>query len=204
LALVQYPDKKELIKEIANLLQRLSLLYQVNNWSAENSVTLAEWVFDNYKGYRINDVIECLKNPPTVQKKDGEIDNQWRLTPDTINKWMDIQTGKSEPIPSLEPEKPELPYKPVENIDKVIADHLETLRQGKISGVPRLTREEVKKEGQSDPPLKKAAANFSDPRLIELHKKKVEYGRLFSDPNSWEGKLKPGSPSFEEWLVENK
>ena len=67
------------------MLQRLSKLYQLGNWTEENAVYLAEWISDNYKYDSLDDVIECLANPPLTEQK------QWRLTPDTIHEWMKIK-----------------------------------------------------------------------------------------------------------------
>jgi hypothetical protein len=77
-------DKGQTIKLICFLLQRLSKLYQLPNWSDENALILAEWIFDNYKFDSLDDVITCLKNPPSTGNKN------WRLTPDTIQEWMGI------------------------------------------------------------------------------------------------------------------
>jgi len=71
------------------MLQRLSKLYQLNNWTEENAVFLGEWIFDNYKFDSLDDVIACLSNPPLTESK------QWRLTPDTIREWMAIQLEKT-------------------------------------------------------------------------------------------------------------
>lgn len=74
-------DKNEVLIHIAGLLQRLGKLFQIPNWSEENAVILAEWVYDNYKFDSLKAVTECLKNPPIEGKN-------WRLTPDTIQEWM--------------------------------------------------------------------------------------------------------------------
>lgn len=66
------------------MLHRLSRLYQLGNWTEENAVFLAEWIYDNYKYDSLDDVIACLRNPPHTDNK------QWRLTPDTIHEWMSI------------------------------------------------------------------------------------------------------------------
>lgn len=77
-------DKGQTIKLVAYLLQRLSKLYQLNNWTEDNAVFLAEWIYDNYKFDSLDDIISCLRNPPHTEMK------QWRLTPDTINEWMKV------------------------------------------------------------------------------------------------------------------
>lgn len=81
-------DKSETITLIAYLLQRLSKLYQLTNWTEENAIFLAEWIYDNYKYDVLDDVITCLRNPPHTENK------QWRLTPDTINEWMKVVLTK--------------------------------------------------------------------------------------------------------------
>jgi hypothetical protein len=77
-------DKTQSIKLIAYLLQRLSKLYQLTNWTEDNAVFLAEWIYDNYRFDALDDIITCLRNPPHTENK------QWRLTPDTIKEWMKI------------------------------------------------------------------------------------------------------------------
>lgn len=77
-------DKGQTIKLICFLLQRLSKLFQLPNWTDENALILSEWIFDNYKFDSLDDVITCLKNPPATGAKN------WRLTPDTIQEWMTI------------------------------------------------------------------------------------------------------------------
>lgn len=81
-------DRNEVIKRIAYAVNRLGKLFQVPNWSEENAVILAEWVFDNYKFESLESVEGVLKNPPIGS------DNTWRLTPDTIQKWMSVQLEK--------------------------------------------------------------------------------------------------------------
>lgn len=77
-------DQTQTITLISYLLQRLSKLYQLTNWTEDNAVFLAEWIFDNYKYDSLDDIISCLRNPPHTENK------QWRLTPDTIKEWMKI------------------------------------------------------------------------------------------------------------------
>lgn len=77
-------DKGQSIKLISYLLQRLSKLYQLSNWTEDNAVFLAEWIYDNYRYDSLDDVIGCLRNPPHTENK------QWRLTPDTVKEWMKI------------------------------------------------------------------------------------------------------------------
>ena len=92
-------DKGQTIKLVCFLLQRLSKLYQLPNWTDENALILSEWIFDNYKFDSLDDVITCLKNPPSTGSK------QWRLTPDTIQEWMAIILEKRAQQREIENEK---------------------------------------------------------------------------------------------------
>lgn len=73
----------DVIKYVAILLDRLAKLYQQQNWNAENSVILAEWILDTYPCEMMQTVDKILRKPP---KSDGP---NWRLTPDTVQKWME-------------------------------------------------------------------------------------------------------------------
>lgn len=105
-------DKGQSIKLISYMLQRLSKLYQLGNWSEENAVFLAEWIYDNYKYDSLDDVVTCLKNPPYTENK------QWRLTPDTINEWMKLILTKRAEQREIENKKQKENFKDkLEHID---------------------------------------------------------------------------------------
>lgn len=79
---------------------------------------------------------------------------------------------------------------------------LEVLRNSKMRSAPNLTEAEIKKEGQANPPKKKAAFYpFTTAEDIAFREKKIEYGRLFSDSSNTRNYLKPGAPSFDEWIL---
>lgn len=75
-------DKDSALGLVARLLDRISMLWQIPNWTAQNSVVLAEWIFDSYPCEPLEVIIECLKNPIPDENK------IYRLTPDVIAKWM--------------------------------------------------------------------------------------------------------------------
>lgn len=87
-------DPKEVIKHIAVLLNRLGKLYLIPGFTEENAVILAEWVYDNYQYEELKIVTRCLNNPPTTHDEQGRVENNWRLTPDRIQKWMQIELEK--------------------------------------------------------------------------------------------------------------
>lgn len=79
------PDRKATVEQIAKMLNQLAKLYQIPNFDGENAVLLSNWIVNNYQYEPLNVVIDCLIKPPST----GE--NNWRLTPDTIQKWLVIR-----------------------------------------------------------------------------------------------------------------
>lgn len=88
LILREQPDKGQAVAVIAKLLSKIATLWQIPNWSAENSVILADWTYENYSYEPMEVIIEALKNPPVTDEK------TWRLTPEVIAKWMTAQLEK--------------------------------------------------------------------------------------------------------------
>lgn len=82
-------DKANVIFFIGMLLKRLSLLYQVPNFTEDHQEVLSEWVYDTYQCDELEIVKKCLTNPPPTDKQN------WRLTPDTIQTWMSVYLEKS-------------------------------------------------------------------------------------------------------------
>lgn len=71
-----------MITGIALMLEKIATLWQIPNWSMNNSVLLAGWIFENYPNEPLEVIINCLKNPPVTE------DKIYRLTPDVITQWM--------------------------------------------------------------------------------------------------------------------
>lgn len=80
--------KKDVIKCITILIQRLASLYSVPDWTDVKSVDLAEWIYDNYTFELMEVVDRVLRNPPKLDKQ------IWRLTPDVIRDWMTVELEK--------------------------------------------------------------------------------------------------------------
>lgn len=87
-SVIKEQNTKDVKRNIALLLQRLSKLYQVPNWTEENAILLTEWIYENYQYETFDTIYEVLINPPKTGNKN------WRLTPDTIQEWMSIQLDK--------------------------------------------------------------------------------------------------------------
>jgi hypothetical protein len=88
LVLRAQPDKTAAFTLIALSLDRLVKLYQIPGWSKENSEFLAEWIFDKYECDPLDLILNTLKSPPDIDV------TAWRLTPDTVSKWMTIALEK--------------------------------------------------------------------------------------------------------------
>lgn len=94
--------------------------------------------------------------------------------------------------------------KPIESVPyevhkKRLDDWLKSIAEiPAIKKVPRLTSEQIKEEGQWEP--KRENVYHPSEADVIRHFYKIEYARQFSNPLSHEGRLLPGSPSFEDWM----
>jgi hypothetical protein len=157
----EQPDKTAVQKEIAGLLERIVVLYQIPNWGTKNAIILSEWIMDNYKFETLETIKACLKNPPPTK------DPNWRLTPDTINAWFEVELEKQAELLEREHQKrkeKELRLSLTENIDtefkltdeqkanidKYANDFLESIKKIDVRPMRPITEEEVKIEGAAD------------------------------------------------------
>lgn len=69
-------------------IKRLVRLYQIPGFVAGQDVELADWIYENYKFEPFSLVYSVLQNPPPIHDENGNITTSWRLTPDTVRKWM--------------------------------------------------------------------------------------------------------------------
>lgn len=134
----------------------------------------------------------------------GEYGDIQRMDGITIRNWMETYMQEKYQVleDTLMREKDEIyarvdHTKPLIDVDKMLNEYKDQIMSQPGHFIPKLTPKEIKEEGQVEP---KKKVYHSDPNAIYLHEKKIEYGNLFSDPYSFEGRLKPGSPSFEDWL----
>lgn len=153
--LKEQPDQEITLKEIAKMLQGVALLYQIPNWTPENSVILARWIMNNYPNETMNTVIGCLTNPPSTGEKN------WRLTPDTIQEWFAIKLDeiaekrekfifhrKEMELNTRSLLQPDTTVERSPETQKAIDEYLETIKTMEIKSVRPLTQEEIDREGQ--------------------------------------------------------
>ena len=97
-------------------------------------------------------------------------------------------------------EKPEPNAIPRPDVDEKLNALLEELSQAPAHHVPRLTRDEIKQEGQSTPPRKKASTYTPNPENIKRLQAKSEWIKLYVESDGGDGfKIKEGAPRFETW-----
>lgn len=191
--LAEQPDKKEVIKTIAKLLQRLSKLYQLPNWSEENAVILAEWVFDTYRYDSMDDLIECLSKPPQTYDEHGNIESNWRLTPDRIQKWMSVQLEKT----AIKRENHRQPSALEMLPDDKLKEIQEAILQSDVKPVVPITEQEIKREGREKPA--KPVYIQPDENYLRMQELKMQFGRECCDLHT--GRPKEGMPqTFEDYL----
>jgi hypothetical protein len=87
--LKEQTDRKEVLKNLVYLLNRIAKLYQIPNFDNENAVLLASWIFETYKYDPFETIEKALTNPKPIE---GE--NQWRLNPDTVSKFINAELEK--------------------------------------------------------------------------------------------------------------
>lgn len=86
--LKEQTDKKEVLKTLVYLLNRIAKLYQIPNFDNENAVLLASWINETYKYDPFDCIESALTNP-------GPLDStSYRLTPDVVSEWIAIELDK--------------------------------------------------------------------------------------------------------------
>jgi hypothetical protein len=104
----------------------------------------------------------------------------------------------------VEPEKPEAPYAPAVDVDKLLNDFVNSLKESKIGVMPRLTPQEIRKEGQAEPPRKTATASsqyLTTPEQAREKELRIEWSRECHD--LYTGRPNENWISFENWMKTN-
>lgn len=180
----------DVCKQLCALLNRLGKLYAIPNWDADSALLLAEWIMEEYKFEQIETVVKALGSPQV-----NTADKTWRLTPDVIAKWVELEIDRQ--AAKTEKEKHNEGFKEVKNEwpEERLKEWKELISEVEVKKVPSLSEEDVKREGQERVVKTYHSPDKSYLRELEL---KVEYGRLHTDLHS--GKPKEGAPTYTEWL----
>lgn len=182
--------KGTVVGDLAKLLSRLARLYQIPNWTPEDSVELADWTYENYK-FELSDlVVRVLSSPPPSEKEN------WRLTPDTIAKWMAPVIEKQAEIFEREHQKQKLLPEPIAALpDKYLKQMQEIIEKSEgVKPIRPINAKDILAEGSEKP---------SKPRYVQT----TEAEALASDRHfEWikanynlDGTKKPGWISEQEW-----
>lgn len=104
--------------------------------------------------------------------------------------------------PPVEIERPEPNAIPRPDIDKAINEFLDNLKDSKVKSMPQLSRDEIRHEGQSEPPIKKAISRPSTPEeYVRKWELKQQWIKLFTESDGGDGwKIKEGSPNLEDYI----
>ncbi len=135
--------------EICKALNRLIKIYQIPNIDQEAVMFLAEWIMDEYQHNDFELIQEALKYPPR------NLDNTWRMTPDTIRFWIDKTREKLFDKKAKEESEARQKFedKPKEfspETEKLIQDFKNKLLDG-IRTVPEMDDKDIKANGQVRP-----------------------------------------------------
>lgn len=203
-----YPNQIE--ASIALLISKFAKMLSVGgNLKEGQSVEIAKMLLEEYPTMSLDDFNLMLSRG--VRGRYGEI---FRFDVAVIFGWAgqymeewaeekERQLAKLK-SPPVETEWPESNAIPRPDIDEAINEFLNNLKDSKVKSMPSLTRDEIRQEGQSEPPRKKAIGRPSTPEeYVRKWQLKQEWIKLFTESDGGDGfKVKEGSPSFEEWMNE--
>lgn len=185
--------QENVLKVLCASLMRLAKMYQIKDFDMETAVLNAHWIIQNYKYEQLTTVTRCLENPPPID------DKIWRITPDVIQSWMAAYLDKLYAQKEKEVHNEKHKEEPEGDPDPRLAEWLKEL-EAKETPVRPITEEEVKKEGEEKP----YKPSYTPPGreykiMMDL---KVKYGQECTDLHT--GRVNPGMPSFDEWLMLQK
>lgn len=147
------------MSEICKLLNRLVKIYQIPNIDNEAIIYLSEWIMEEYQHNEFGLILEALKSPTK------NLNNTWRLTPDTISYWIDSAREKRFDREAAEDskrrqEEDHVTHEFSPETEKLIRDYINNLLSG-ISKVPVMTPDEIKANGQLRPKAYKVPSTDS-------------------------------------------
>lgn len=134
------------MQEIFMLVMRLSKMYQIPNFDNINGELLADWIFEEYQHHNLQIVLDSLRKGPPSH------DPSWRLTPDTLRTWIELERIKVATARDVEEsrKRQEIEVKLEEispETQKMIQNYLNDLLSGPKPVLP-LSRKEIAIEGK--------------------------------------------------------
>lgn len=192
----------------ARIMEASSMLHIGGNLSSGEPIKIAQMLVQEYPTSSLEDFTLMLQRGII-----GRYGKVYGFDISVVFGWMGIfmeewAEEKERQLAKLKVpiyEHPDLPPHAMPEVDKMLDDLKESLRESKVKAVPSLTRKEIYQEGQSEPPKRKASAYMPDPEKIILHHKKMEWIKECVESDGGDGwRLKDGKLSFEEWIKTDK
>jgi hypothetical protein len=135
-----------------------------------------------------------------------------QLTPRVVWKWLDREKGKYfkelAHIPTESNAKPVTYDELSPEIKQGVDDLIKSLQMDNagLKSVPQVSQAEIDaikiEDLEHQEGIKALKYPSTSKEDFQLNQRKIEWAKHHTDLQT--GKLKPGSPSFEEWLAENK
>lgn len=194
--LVELPQES-VIKVLVASLMKLAKLYQIKDFDTETAVLNAHWITQNYKYEQLETITRCLENPPSVGEK------IWRITPDVVQSWMAAYLDKryAEREKEIHNQKFQMDGS-VDELNNESDPRLEAwLKELETKeGIRPISKEDIKYEGGEKP--KKPNYVPPPPEYVIMADLRVKYANECTDLHT--GKVNPGAPSFDEWILTQK
>jgi len=198
--LKEQTDKKEVLKNLVYLLNRIAKLYQIPNFDNENSVLLASWIYETYQYDQFDTIENALTNPKPLDN------NAFRLTPDIVAQWISIELDNKAMKLEQEHQKNKsktIEFTAPENISKetetMIQDYLNTLSGHKM--VQAMTDADVIKYGQERLKTPAKSLLYTPPDKEYLIEKELRRRWALEVHDKYTGKRLDNWMSFEEWRL---
>lgn len=184
--------------ELIRMTQLISVGNNLNNSQVEFIATQLVEMFPNES---LADFKICFQRGCIGQY--GEI---FRMDGIVLRKWMEKYLEEKYEVIDSEWNKTKSGeyHQPIEQAEvgpgrKLFDEYANSLKMG--AKVPDISDEEIRRNGQPEPPKKKAISyHSSPPEVSAMIDFKSQYGRECTDKVT--GKVLPGMPKFEDWLKE--
>lgn len=186
----------------AKILEAANMIHIGGNLASGEPIKIAQMLIQEYPTASLEDFTIMLQRGIT-----GRYGKIFGFDISVVFGWMGIylEEWAEEKERQLNLAKNKLYEKPEPNaierpdIDKLLDEFKETLRNSRVQSMPTLTPEEIRAEGKSTPPKKQAICYPStNPEDVILHDKKIEWSRTYHD--LYTGKPLDNWISFEEFL----
>ena len=196
----EQPDFLGVASEIALSLRALAVRYSIA-LSEESSAYLAQWIMDTYPCETLETLQRIFKSPPQIFEK-GELVTVWRITPDTITKWMTAELERQAAVTEKQVHNSQFANQevdipePTPETQEMLKEFLENIEKVESKKVPSLSQDDIEKEGQEVPPKpKQRYSTLEDYKRWELHNQYIR-----ENYDTLTGYKLPTWISEEEWL----